>query len=441
MRNSILASSCRVLALTLAGAVFAGVAADKESTDSLTAQQILDKMATAYATCKSYRDSGVVTNFFDPQHIDIKPFRTAFVRPDQFRFEYDEGTPEKPYIVWTKGDEVRTWWYIKPGVERQPSLELGIAGATGVSGGSAHTIPNLLLSDRIGGRSIASLTDLTRLPDEAIDDTPCFRLQGKFADRPTTLWLEKETCLIRRIVEDTTLTKTTTVYRPEIDKEITAKELEFKATDQDFQSSPVNARSISLAPPNIGGGEIILILVLLFILAVLAVGFLGLIYLIVRAAQKRPPPAPSTLPPEVEIQNQQRRDREHLKLLSIFHFVFAGLAFVGIGFLCVHYAMMHIMFSNPDMWKSQPQAMPPKAFLDAFIWFYLFFGVLLLTGLVLNVLSGFFLLQKRNRVFSLIIGGLNCLQIPFGTALGVFTILVLSRDSVRQLYAGGTEPA
>jgi hypothetical protein len=128
-----------------------------------------------------------------------------------------------------------------------------------------------------------------------------------------------------------------------------------------------------------------------------------------------------------------------VKLLAIFHFVFGGLAFVGIGFLCVHYAIMHTVFSNPDIWKSQPQIMPPKAFLDAFIWFYLFMGALLLTGLVLNVLSGMFLLQKRNRLFSLIIGGLNCLQIPFGTALGVFTILVLSRDSVRQLYAGGME--
>ena len=139
-------------------------------------------------------------------------------------------------------------------------------------------------------------------------------------------------------------------------------------------------------------------------------------------------------------QNQQRRDREHLKLLSIFHFVFGGLALVGIGFLFVHYFILHTVFSNPDMWKSQPQIMPPKAFLDAFIWFYLFMGFLLLTGLVLNVLSGLFLLQKGNRLFSVIIGGLNCLQIPFGTALGVITIIVLSRDSVRQLYAGGTEP-
>ena len=136
---------------------------------------------------------------------------------------------------------------------------------------------------------------------------------------------------------------------------------------------------------------------------------------------------------------QQRRDRKHVKLLAIFHFVFGGLALGGIAFLFVHYSIMHTVFSNPDMWKSQQQAMPPKEFLDAFVWFYLFMGVLLLTGLALNVLSGLFLLQKRNRLFSVIIGGLNCLQIPFGTALGVFTILVLSRDSVRQLYAGRTE--
>jgi hypothetical protein len=224
-----------------------------------------------------------------------------------------------------------------------------------------------------------------------------------------------------------------------VDKEIPAKELEFNSTDQDFQTNPVNTHLNSRAVLNLGGGEIILILVLLFILAMVAVGFLGLIYLIVRAVANRPPPVPSTLPLGLANQDQQRRDREHVKLLAIFHFVFAGLAFVGIGFLCMHYFIMHTAFSNPAMWKSQPPNMPPKAFLDAFIWFYLFMGVLLLTGLVLNVLSGMFLLQKRNRLFSLIIGGLNCLQIPFGTVLGVFTILVLSRDSVRQLYARGAE--
>lgn len=125
MSNSILSVLRRILALTLTGAVTTGVAAENEPADHLTARQILDQVATTYATCKSYRDSGVVTNDFGPhsagdhfpRHVDVKPFRTAFVRPDQFRFEYDAQIPEKPYIIWVKGSQVRTWWHIKPGVE------------------------------------------------------------------------------------------------------------------------------------------------------------------------------------------------------------------------------------------------------------------------------------------------------------------------------------
>ena len=68
----------------LACAALTGIAADEESTDGLTAQQILDKMTTTYATGKSYRSSGVVTNDFGPhnetdrypRHIEVKSFRT-----------------------------------------------------------------------------------------------------------------------------------------------------------------------------------------------------------------------------------------------------------------------------------------------------------------------------------------------------------------------------
>jgi hypothetical protein len=120
--------------------------------------------------------------------------------------------------------------------------------------------------------------------------------------------------------------------------------------------------------------------------------------------------------------------------LAIFHFVFGGLALFGIGFLAVHYAIFHAVFSDPQMWKHQGDIMPPKAFLDVFVWFYVFMGVIFLIGLGLNALSGLFLLRKTNRLFSLIVAGLDCLQLPFGTALGVFTIVVLSRETVRQLY-------
>jgi len=186
---------------------------------------------------------------------------------------------------------------------------------------------------------------------------------------------------------------------------------------------------------NLGGGEIILISVLPVFPGICALGFFGIIYLIVRAVVNRPAQPPLSLPQEILIQNQQRRDREHLKLLSIFHFVVAGLALISIGFVFVHYFFMHTLFSNPEMWKNQGNAVPPpKAFLDAFIWMYLFFGAVAVLAFLLNLLSAIFLLQKRNRIFSMVIGGLDCLQIPFGTVLGVFTIMVLSRESVRELY-------
>lgn len=199
-------------------------------------------------------------------------------------------------------------------------------------------------------------------------------------------------------------------------------------------TSPHN---LALALVNLGGAEIVLILALLLIVVVVVAGFAGLVYLIVRSVVNRPSSATS-LPAVMNAHEVQQRDRDQVKLLAIFHFVFAGLGFLGIGFLGLHYLIMHTVFSNPEMWRQQqhPPPFSPQEFLNVFVWFYLFIGVLLVTGIVLNALSGLFLLRKRNRTFSLIVAGLDCLQIPFGTALGIFTIIVLCRRTVSQLYEG-----
>jgi len=145
-------------------------------------------------------------------------------------------------------------------------------------------------------------------------------------------------------------------------------------------------------------------------------------------------PPPLTPPPSTTDERQRIIDREHLKLLSIFHFIVAGLALCALGFLFVHYMMMSHLISNPDLWKNT-QNPPPKDFFKIFIWFYFFFGVIFLGAGFCNLLSGFCLMKKKHRTFSLVVACLNCLQIPFGTILGVFTIIALSRDSVRKLYS------
>ena len=133
---------------------------------------------------------------------------------------------------------------------------------------------------------------------------------------------------------------------------------------------------------------------------------------------------------------QRKIDADHLKLLSIFHFVGAGLALLGILFLVGHFAIFQAFFSNPKMWQNQSQMPLPAEFFAIFKWFYLVFGLWFLASGALNVISGFCLRAKKHRTFSLVVAGINCAHVPLGTVLGVFTIVVLIRDSVRELYEG-----
>jgi hypothetical protein len=135
---------------------------------------------------------------------------------------------------------------------------------------------------------------------------------------------------------------------------------------------------------------------------------------------------------------QRKRDEEQINLLSIFHFVMAGLFLLGIVFIGLHYAFMHMIFSRPELWKTGNP--PPISFADfktLFAIIYTIVGVFLVLACLLNVLSGVFMRQREHKTFSLIVAAVDCLQIPLGTALGVFTFVVLLRESVRQVY----EPA
>jgi hypothetical protein len=141
----------------------------------------------------------------------------------------------------------------------------------------------------------------------------------------------------------------------------------------------------------------------------------------------------TSLPPVLS-SDQQARDTEHLNLLSIFYFILAGLGAIGVGFAGVHFAFMRAIFTRPDLWKNQKNGPPPSFVTDLILWLFAFALAMIVIVTVLNLLAGIFIRQRRHRMFSLVVGALNCLQVPFGTALGVFTIIVLTRDSVRRLY-------
>jgi hypothetical protein len=57
-----------------------------------------------------------------------------------------------------------------------------------------------------------------------------------------------------------------------------------------------------------------------------------------------------------------------------------------------------------------------------------------LTFAALTAFAGRSLQQRRRHTFVQVVSGIMCLFMPIGTVLGVFTIVVLSRDSVRQQF-------
>lgn len=229
------------------------VTAAGTSKEELTAKDIVTRMTNMYAGAKWYRDSGAVQTQGqeagrDEGFDEEVRFTTAFVRPDRFRFEYKIMVNGQEFreIIWRNGKDVQTWWNLPLGIEKQSSLGMAIAQATGVSGGSAHTVPHLLLPNEVVEWRRKDMWDLERIEDAYIGEVECFRVNGRVdtpadSDGPamtktSTVWIEKKTFLLRRI--DSTWasailqSKDMTTYEPIIDEEIPDGILEFGAPNE-----------------------------------------------------------------------------------------------------------------------------------------------------------------------------------------------------------------
>jgi hypothetical protein len=66
----------------------------------------------------------------------------------------------------------------------------------------------------------------------------------------------------------------------------------------------------------------------------------------------------------------------------------------------------------------------------------LFFALLGFAFAVLLILAGRALGRRRRYQFVFVMACVECMFMPFGTVLGVFTLIVLSRESARKLFEG-----
>ena len=130
------------------------------------------------------------------------------------------------------------------------------------------------------------------------------------------------------------------------------------------------------------------------------------------------------------------QDDQHLKLLSIFHYIVGGIMALFSLFPIFHLVFGIVMIVSPDTFESGGEG--PPAFIG---WlFALIGGTIILVGLVLAtcvILAGRFLSLRRHYTYCFVIACIQCLFIPFGTVLGVFTIIVLIREPAKESFSVG----
>jgi hypothetical protein len=130
------------------------------------------------------------------------------------------------------------------------------------------------------------------------------------------------------------------------------------------------------------------------------------------------------------------KDLEQLKILSIFHYVLAGLCIFPMLYGIFYMAMgifFGVMIANAPNTKDGP---PPAIFGGIFILIGLVIFLIALAFGISLFKAGRNLVNHKSYTFCLVIAGISCIFMPFGTVLGIFTIIVLLRDSVKQLFNG-----
>lgn len=130
------------------------------------------------------------------------------------------------------------------------------------------------------------------------------------------------------------------------------------------------------------------------------------------------------------------RDQDHLAILGIIYYVNAGLtaffSLFGLLYVAMGIAMLGGAFpvdKGPSAEELRTVGIVVTAVGGGVC------GFLLLLALM-NYLCGRWLRANKNRAFCFVCAILTLLSFPYGTLLGIFTIIVLSRESVVARFRG-----
>ena len=132
-----------------------------------------------------------------------------------------------------------------------------------------------------------------------------------------------------------------------------------------------------------------------------------------------------------EAQQIADRDAEHLRLLSIFYYVLAAFNALASCFCLIFLLVGVVLIVVGAQSSDAAVAVVFGGFFVGMAAFALAIGV----GVAaLLYYTGRFLGERSHYTYCFVIAVLCCLSVPLGTVLGVFTLVVLSRPTVKALF-------
>jgi len=184
--------------------VYAPISALETQSSNAEAAELMARVVTTYRSLLTYSDSGTAIVSLGSTEDKIE-FETLFKRPGKLRFswtiEHDRPKGFSQHgLIWSDGASAWVRYSFhgnKP--ERKKNLEVAVAGATGASYSTAHTIPRLL-SVEVGGVGLDELQALRLLGTDSFDGVDCLMLVGSFrTGTEVKLWIGRRDYLVRRL--------------------------------------------------------------------------------------------------------------------------------------------------------------------------------------------------------------------------------------------------
>jgi hypothetical protein len=208
--------------LFLADALLAGAQAAQPDQDGM---DLLKRSMALYPTLSAYADTGTVVREA-PGIVDRWKFRTYFLRPLDFHFNFQGVTSQSAGLTTDSSAQHIVLWMIKGELQsfnrqlrthntiartgNQPGELLNASAATA---GTSVLIPALLFSQSNLPGTIRQIRQAAHAGMESVNGRRCHKIVGTASQfypsgqitnvREVTVWLDAQSLLVRKVFEDT----------------------------------------------------------------------------------------------------------------------------------------------------------------------------------------------------------------------------------------------